>query len=746
MILSPSCHRVTLRRINIMTVKFWLGFGLIFSIVFNALPIQAQSTGKPLEKSQAIDLSPSLIHDPSEAYRGLMRVGNGPFIRSLAAMTSGEDTATALEAQSIYFLELFQEETKGQFAAVVEKARKYNEKRYEELQKNPAARKAAKPTISMTQRTPVFENIFANQAASRTTKMGGNDVFFINANYSPRPADTPEVRVTETENSRSATASDTKTIEDDTSIVTRTAAVDKNVKFEDNSVAEEQNTAEIVEAASKIDRSKVTKETKMGKSASFGVCPDAAGIVRGKGKSRFYNQTTINTGKQLAAMTIEYITEVQITAHVSDDAVMTHFEMNGTVIEKVFGYDRAYRIGMADNENGFADGTRSITFSSKSNMPPSTSAPDAYRMTRQNPSVIGKTEVTSSGISTNQEVGRIGEMYRTGLSLIMLKLEPMMLSSISRWQHYECVEVKCVSAKNLLKPYEATSVDTVSISKMDLAKINAHLLGKGTQSVAPGYQYGKPNVIFTLTAPEKGVARIIVESVSRRGIGLEVLEIPVDEPKKKPVKPAKPKECDGGWTGTVKAVKTKRQDREEKPSGMLVKSIFSKNETSNIEINVLGTRDTTGGILNKFHGAVNAGYLESDYRESTYSSGRMSCSTGIIESGQIKKYDAQTKGDANGKVLVAISVAGKNGYLSFSSPEISATRITTRTYDSKCPSYNAANSSTDRDDNPITIPGDFFEVEFEVDPGSPNVIKGSKKVQNSDGSETTYTWDLARCS
>jgi hypothetical protein len=332
-------------------------------------------------------------------------------------------------------------------------------------------------------------------------------------------------------------------------------------------------------------------------------------------------------------------------------------------------------------------------------------------------------------------------------SLMMLDLTPIMLSSVSRWRNFECVEVKCVSAKNALKPNESTEVDTVSVSKLDGSKFNAHLDATGTKSVSPGDALGEPNLVFTLTAPEKGVARIIVNSVSRRGIGLEVLEIPVEEPKKPkpPVKTPTPKECDAGWTGTVKAVNTRREEREEAPSGRLVRSVFSKSQTFTVEVDVLGTRDLSGGIVNNFIGMARAGYLESDYRERTYASGRMSCSTGIIESGQVQKYDARTKGDTTSRLLVAISVIGRRGYISFSPPEVVAEVIVARTYESNCPSYNAANSSTERDSNPRTVPGPDTEVEFEVDPRTPNQIRGTKTVRNGDGSETTYSWDLTRC-
>jgi hypothetical protein len=51
-----------------------------------------------------------------------------------------------------------------------------------------------------------------------------------------------------------------------------------------------------------------------------------------------------------------------------------------------------------------------------------------------------------------------------------------------------------------------------------------------------------------------------------------------------------------------------------------------------------------------------------------------------------------------------------------------------------------------KDDYPLTrIAEDVTEFKVEVDPKNPGVLKGTKTVTNSDGSETVYTWDLTLC-
>ncbi len=238
-----------------------------------------------------------------------------------------------------------------------------------------------------------------------------------------------------------------------------------------------------------------------------------------------------------------------------------------------------------------------------------------------------------------------------------------------------------------------------------------------------------------------------MRSVSKRGIGLGLLEFgEIKKVKTPPVKtpPVKPL-CDGGWTGTVKAVKVKRKDKQSGQDGRLVRQVETSNETYDAKVTVLGTRDTTGGIVNNFHGNAEGSFMATRYSESNYGPGKMFCNKTMITTPETKKLEIQNKGEANKKVLVAIAVNGSRGYFGFTAPEIAAERIITRTYESSCESYNAANSSTERSDHLIDYGGPFFEVEFEIDPSSPNVLKGSKTIQNSDGSETMFTWDLSRC-
>lgn len=99
---------------------------------------------------------------------------------------------------------------------------------------------------------------------------------------------------------------------------------------------------------------------------------------------------------------------------------------------------------------------------------------------------------------------------------------------------------------------------------------------------------------------------------------------------------------------------------------------------------------------------------------------------------------------SSSRITVYITSVGEKGVLTFDSPEIQAERIITRTYESSCPSYNQVNSGVDRSDALIGVPSPGFEIYFQLDAKRNSRLDGAKRIENSDGSFTTVTWDLTR--
>ena len=725
-----------------MNKNFWTSLLIILSIVFNAVPAAAQSGGLKA------NIKLTAKENPSETFRGLYRTGNFAFARLLKKTSGGESIVNALETQSVEFFEKFQAATEKHLDEVVEKARQAKDP------KNPRPGVKTAPATKMPIRSgDNGSNLFDERYFSNQSAMG---VRFTNASYSPNfshnglmnfALDEPQVTVTETATGKTATATSVKTLDTGDAAGTLTITSDKKVNFSDNTMSTETIYGEKTEVFSRVDGTKVTKTFKMTIGSSFDVCPDAQGIVRGKGKMLIYSQTTSIKGKEIAALTDEKTAQFQITGYVNEAAVFTHFDMEGVAAEKSLGYDRAVRIGALDDSGGITDGSKSVVYTFSGNTPP-TETRDFNGNRDWTNTKFSTADVKSFNINTDEELERVDAIGKLGILSFMAELELIMKSSISSWRNGECVAVECTAPKTALKPSESIEVTAVTTSKLDSGKINADLTVVADETATPEKQKGTPTAVYTLTAPQKGKAYIGVTSTSKRGIGLGSLEIPVETVKKQPpVKnpPPKKNDCDQGWTGTVKAVRTKRADKTKPASGRLVRQVESVNETYSVNINVLGTRDLSGGIVTNFHGNAEVNYLSTEYREFNYAAGKMSCGNGIINSPETRKLELQTKGDEKGQIIVTISVIGNWGHISFTPPELQAERIRTDTYETNCPAYNAANSGTGRSDDSIDIIQTGFEIEFDVDPSKPNVIEGSKTVQESDGSETTYTWNLARC-
>ena len=123
----------------------------------------------------------------------------------------------------------------------------------------------------------------------------------------------------------------------------------------------------------------------------------------------------------------------------------------------------------------------------------------------------------------------------------------------------------------------------------------------------------------------------------------------------------------------------------------------------------------------------------------------MSCNKSIIESPETQKNLLNHKGDSSGQILVAIAIIGNTGHIDFSPPPMQAVFTHAYVYETACPAYDQINTKTIRSEYLQDVTETGFEIDFEIDPSAPDALTGSKTVKESDGSETTYTWNISRC-
>jgi hypothetical protein len=715
-----------------MRRNYFLTSILILCTWLNALPAAAQV--KSAKPAKGIQINAPVSTGPSEVFGGIRRrSGDGIFNSMLTKMNGGDaDTADALAAQSIYFFDRIREQANGQLSETIEKAKEAAGKSYEQLKakQGPAKAGPVKPIPPPRKNATVKYD----EAPERS-----NSHIFRNAAHSPEDG-ALQVKTNKRDNGTDVSGSETKTIDTPAATVTRSAEGKSDITFDGKRFSTSISMTEKDEAASKTDSRRVGITTKIEWSGAFDVCPDAEGIVRGEGKARLYNQTTIHTGRDLGALTSDTVIEVKFTGHVNDAAEMTHFDLEGTTTETMLGYDRALDHGIIDDNKGIEDGKTAVTFERKNNTPPAGDSPSgdiAYGQWKFPPYELSGT--------TEQ---RIGGAIAHGFNGIMLEVGPLISLSIKRWQNGECVDVECVPAKPALKAGETVEVTATANSKQDLSKINGDQKAFGTQSVTPDEQRGEPSAVYMLTAPKAGEkAYISVTSTSKRGIGSGTWEYAIPKPKRNPpVKtPPPPKHVDPIWTGSINAVHTEKEENEKPPSGRMKYEKTVKSHRWEVILSVDGTRDLSGGIINNFYAETDVMYIGRDYRETAYEPGKMSCGKGpIITSPETRKYEMIDNGVGRQRMVVTISVIGTQGYLSFNAPGINADRSFMVKYETNCAPYNATNSKTYPEPRGVSVGSPGFEVNFQVDPAKPNEVQGTKTVTNSDGSQTVYSWHLTR--
>jgi hypothetical protein len=451
-------------------------------------------------------------------------------------------------------------------------------------------------------------------------------------------------------------------------------------------------------------------------------CPDANGEVRGTGK----------------LLTAQSATEVEITGYVTDAAELSHFDMTGATSETLTGGGRTKRISVSIEKSALgasqtADRLGKITF----------------------------------GEADSQMAGILKTEANAAVKTIFERAAGQFRAAREKWRGGACVEVKLTAAKTKLMAGEKIGVTAESLQRQDKTAINALLTVKNAVAVAaPSSQQGTPRANFTLTAPVRDAnASITVESVSKRGIGLGKLEFPVSARpivKKPPVKkdtppviiikkppttkkPSKePTRCKpaNNWKGVI-SVKT--YGKRELPAGQtgagggrLQYALVYREKSYQIDYKLSGERDLSGGFANAVFADANVSYLERYYRTFTY----VPAYCGTTRIAQLKtEFLNRSEAKGDGRATIFISAYTRSASFQFAAPKAVGGKFYDQLHFSGCPQQDGINTFT-RDDGKFEWQFKGLLFEFENESADAGVLKGAKTIQNSDGTETTVTWDL----
>lgn len=673
----------------------------------------------------------------AEAFTKINKFGRGAdFVKALSR---------GLQPREIVdMLAWFDERDESFFRAVFEahnqKAAEYDKRRFEK----GLPQTIAEPVRQTVKPVPPQRTINKKRAGFETVR----GAFFQNASYQSvletAAPDEPLISTSETESGVKTIGELQNTVETAETLVTKGTNADTERIVNDAKNGQIYTQTSFEEVYNKITRGRVRNEKKFLWNYLIAQCPDAAGVVEGEGLITVENKATISNPTTTAIPAQVLTMKVKFKGFVGDDAQLTHYDLTGEVIETTSGFDRAKRLEMID-ETSAADGTRQFTLSVAGNKFDGVSSKSA----------VGEVREGSTAHLSNAELNRMVDFTDQALPMTLIGADNGFATSRTNWQGGFCVDVSLAAPKETLKPGEKITVSAETVHKFDRSKIDANLEATGYAEVSPANQRAQPSARFNLTAgiDENFSAEITVKSVSRRGIGAKTLKFGKEKPDiktKTPVKTKLPvktktsvKKC-GAWTGKINVVKRKRVEKNGNPSGRLVRDIENVDETFNIEYNLIGIADTTQGFANAFYANSKINFRELRYSEKLYASGKMSCNKQIIASSEMRKTEAVMTGEGSARLTVFITSAGDKGILTFGSPELRATRITTRTYETSCPAYNQTNSGSDRYDGLIDIVSPIFEIEFELGADSDTQLNGAKTIQNEDGSESVVTWSLTR--
>ena len=671
-------------------------------------------------------IKPATAPNAAEAFRQIVKFGrNAEFVRGLMRELPPPAVMNSLSWIDAKDVEFF----KAVFEAHAQKAAQFSKKRFENA-------------LPETLVVPVK----INKKRANLEMPGG--AFFQNAAYrnSAVPADAseePAITTVETENGVKTTGEVQNKVETAETIVTKGANADTEQIVNDSKNGQIYTQTSFEEVINKATRGRIRNEKKFQWNYLVAQCPDADGTVEGEASVVIENKATIADTTTIAIPAQVLSMKVKLKGYVDDNAQLTHFDVTGEISETTTGYERARRLGMID-ESGFSDGTRKFTVAVTGNKFSAGSSK----------SEVGEIREGSTAHLSNAENNRLMDFADTALPMNLNGADNGFSTARTNWQNGFCVDVSLVAPKETLKSGEQTTVTAETSHKFDGTKINARLEATGFAAVTPENQQAEPSAQFGLTASTDANfgGEITVKSVSKRGIGTKTLKFgkervgkePPEKKSKPPVKKTPSKKCDGAWTGTIKVEQRKRVEKNSPQSGRLLREVVVNEETFSIDYSLPGIADTSQGFTNAYFAEARINYQEKRFNEKNYAAGKRLCGGKMMTSPETQKFESVALGQADERMTVFITSTGEKGILSFGSPQVQASKITTRTYETGCADYDRVNSGVDRSLPPFDVSVPIFEVEFELDAESAAQLNGSKTIQNADGSETLVTWALTR--
>jgi hypothetical protein len=544
----------------------------------------------------------------------------------------------------------------------------------------------------------------------------------------------PVIKMTETDKEIKVSGEDKKSFETKDARGTRTQKAETRYIKDGKTFGVEINNTQIIEAVSKPDGKSFRQEISLHWGAEVAACPDAGGVSAGTGGAKVMSKTTYSENGETFVITTGFDLQAKLKGYVDDKAVLTHYDMEVDAYTTNSGHEAAFSRKLT-KEIKLKDGRYGLHLDIKGNtIEVSDGKYGGYRKPAKMGNLTGK-ELTPMNEADGRLVGSaIGPMIPS----IWNSANEMYKEAQRNWQNYGCVEVVCKAPKSVLKAGEEISISAESVIIEDKSKINSEMEASAYPgTVTPDTQSATPSATFTFTQEGEDKSSFMVTSISKRGIGRGEVEFTAKKEDEEPVE-------SGVWTGTLKAERTKREEREKRSGANLAENGGYLETVTTVELTLTGKRDTSEDATNVFIGQVAGRQEYVDYEYDRYKIDEGYCGPSAVPYKGPKEITrtSRTTATLSGNTRVYFGIDRTSGSISFSLPESTGRTVHSYVHQSPCADHDRANTNEAVDEDVATA-GGSFSVSFPAD-GTQKSVKGSTSVRDEDGTITVYTWEFTR--
>jgi hypothetical protein len=706
--------------------KILLSFWLLASIFWQGISISAQQTNANIQQSSD--------ENPGQIYKNLLQKARGDEYSQLLERIFGGEAQTAEAVFEENSEQLFQAVTSGAFKKAEENLEKQLAERKEKTgsktvieptkkaspAKKPARKAAPKSRKLSLQAQPNFDwrqFAFGFQPLSRP----------------PRQDEKPDIKMTETDKEIKAEGSDKKSFETKDAKGTRTQKAETRYTKDGKTFGMEIKNTQIIEAVSKPDGKSFRQEISMAWGADVAACPDVNGVSVGTGKAKVISKTIYTENGVNVTMTSEFDLQAKLTGYVNDEATLTHYDLVLDAYTTNSGYEDALRQNII-KEIKIKDGRYGLHYDIPGN---TIEISDGKYGGKRTPAKMGEATARKLTAMNDADTELIGKAIGPMVPSIWNSANEMYKSAEKNWKKNGCVEVVSKVPKTVLKPGEEIVISAETVHLQDKSKVNAEFSTEAYEGqITPESQSGNPEATFTFTQEGEGSPFVSLKSVSKRGIGEADVEFQLE-------KEEETTEA-GAWTGTIKAQRKQREEREKRSGANLAENGGYLETTTEVQLQLTGRIDRSVDATNAHIANVSGTQETVDHEYDRYKIDEGYCGPNAVPYKGPKEITrtSTTTANYNKETRVYVEIGGSGGTLTFSLPEVNSTQIHKYVHKSPCAEHDRANTNEATNEDVATV-GGSFSFSIPVDP-SQKTIKGSITVKEEDGSVTNYTWELTR--